>query len=70
MSRPGGTCTLTQSQQPSSDPTHHPTLPHQKTAEDLEYSELLDQAAEFPAGSVDRLLRVAAFAVRCAAVLQ
>lgn len=35
----------------------------QKTAEDLEYSELLDQAAEFPAGSVERLLRVAAFAV-------
>ncbi len=36
----------------------------QKTAEDLEYSELLDQAAEFAAGSVERLLRVAAFAVR------
>lgn len=36
----------------------------QKTAEDLEYSELLDQAAELPPGSVERLLRVAAFAVR------
>ncbi|KAL4420270.1 hypothetical protein ABPG77_005610 [Micractinium sp. CCAP 211/92] len=35
----------------------------QKTAEDLEYSELLDQAAELPPGSVERLLRVAAFAV-------
>ncbi|PSC68755.1 oxysterol-binding -related 1D isoform X1 [Micractinium conductrix] len=35
----------------------------QKTAEDLEYSELLDQAAEMPPGSVDRLLRVAAFAI-------
>ena len=37
----------------------------QRTAEELEYSELLDQAAEFPAGSMERLLRVAAFAVRC-----
>ena len=36
----------------------------QKTAEDLEYSELLDQAAELAPGSVERLLRVAAFAVR------
>lgn len=35
----------------------------QKTAEDLEYSELLDQAAELAPGSVERLLRVAAFAV-------
>jgi hypothetical protein len=36
----------------------------QKTAEDLEYSDLLDEAATHPPGSVDRLLRVAAFAVR------
>lgn len=35
----------------------------EKTAEDLEYSELLDQAAALPPGSVDRLLRIAAFAV-------
>lgn len=35
----------------------------QKTAEDLEYSELLDLAAKFPKHSIDRLLRVAAFAV-------
>lgn len=35
----------------------------QKTAEDLEYSELLDEAAELPAGSVERLLKVTAFAV-------
>lgn len=35
----------------------------QKTAEDLEYSELLDQAAQLPPGSMERLLRVAAFAV-------
>jgi hypothetical protein len=34
----------------------------QKTAEDLEYSELLDAAAALPPGSVDRLLLVAAFA--------
>lgn len=39
---------------------------YQKTAEDLEYSELLDQAADFPPGSVERLLRVAAFAIRWA----
>lgn len=51
--------------------TQLPTLPpspsfkflHQKTAEDLEYSELLDQAAQLPPGSMERLLRVAAFAV-------
>lgn len=35
----------------------------QKTAEDLEYSELLDLAAKLPKHSIDRLLRVAAFAV-------
>lgn len=35
----------------------------QKTAEDLEYSELLDEAYKFPRHSVDRLLKVAAFAV-------
>ncbi|KAK9809121.1 hypothetical protein WJX72_009685 [[Myrmecia] bisecta] len=35
----------------------------QKSAEDLEYSELLDQAAECPQGSVERMLLVAAFAV-------
>jgi oxysterol-binding protein 1 len=35
----------------------------QKTAEDLEYSELLDEAAALPAGSPERLLRVAAFAI-------
>jgi len=35
----------------------------QKIAEDMEYSELLDEAAALPAGSVERLLRVAAFAV-------
>jgi hypothetical protein len=39
----------------------HP--PKQKTAEDLEYSELLDEAAALPPGSPERLLRVAAFAV-------
>lgn len=35
----------------------------QKTAEDLEYSELLDRAAALPPASPARLLRVAAFAV-------
>jgi oxysterol-binding protein 1 len=35
----------------------------QKTAEDLEYSELLDQAATYPPRSMERLLKVAAFAV-------
>jgi len=34
----------------------------QKTAEDMEYSSLLDDAACFPRGSVSRALRVAAFA--------
>ncbi|KAK9839445.1 hypothetical protein WJX81_002493 [Elliptochloris bilobata] len=35
----------------------------QKQAEELEYSELLDQAAEQPKGSIERLLLVAAFSV-------
>ena len=35
----------------------------QKTAEELEYSMLLDEASNHPTGSVDRMLRVAAFAV-------
>ena len=36
----------------------------QTTAEDLEYSELLDEAATYPPASTERLLRVAAFAIR------
>lgn len=35
----------------------------QKSAEDLEYSELLDEASAFPPGSLERLVRVAAFAI-------
>ena len=35
----------------------------QKTAEDLEYSELLDEAYTYPAGSIERLIRVATFAI-------
>ncbi|EIE26339.1 hypothetical protein COCSUDRAFT_58876 [Coccomyxa subellipsoidea C-169] len=35
----------------------------QRRAEEMEYSELLDQAAEKPKGSIERLLLVAAFAV-------
>jgi hypothetical protein len=35
----------------------------QKTAEELEYSHLLDEAAAQPPRSVERILRVAAFAV-------
>ena len=35
----------------------------QKIAEEMEYSELLDEAATLPKGSVERLLKVAAFAV-------
>ena len=35
----------------------------QKSAEELEYSELLDAAASFPPRSVERMVRVAAFAV-------
>lgn len=33
------------------------------TAEDLEYSELLDEAYGYPAGSLERMVRVAAFAI-------
>ena len=33
------------------------------TAEDLEYSELLDEARGYPAGSMERMVRVAAFAI-------
>lgn len=33
------------------------------TAEDLEYSELLDEARRYPAGSMERMMRVAAFAI-------
>lgn len=73
--RPG--CTHAHSRRPPPTHTHaHPSSPHralpllpplpcppQKTAEELEYSYLLDEAAAAAPGSVDRLLRVAAFAV-------
>lgn len=35
----------------------------EKTAEDLEYSELLDEAYMYPKGSLERIVRVAAFAI-------
>ena len=35
----------------------------EKTAEDLEYSELLDEAYMYPKGSLERIMRVAAFAI-------
>ncbi|GMH33586.1 hypothetical protein BSKO_01420 [Bryopsis sp. KO-2023] len=42
---------------------NEPVSALQKSAEDMEYSELLDKAVCFPPGSVGRLLHIAAFAV-------